>query len=158
MVFLFQGILIAPVVASIAPFFFPYLLYMYNYRVKDTQPHPVSFGVSRRSQNSKLEAKSDVINNNGEFLLKLPDGRTQLLKIQTDNFGNLARVQTIGAPREKRETFSPLFKPSLLNLYTKPHLKSFTGMLHVQLIPQHCYMPQLHKPTMIKLQLEQMHI
>ena len=91
----------------------------------------MSFGVSRRYQNSnsaKLEAKSDITNNNGEYLLKLPNGRTQLLKIQTDNFGNIARVQTIGAPalpKEKRETFSPLFKPSPLNFYTEPHFKNY---------------------------------
>ena len=91
----------------------------------------MSFGVSRRYQNSnsaKLEAKSDITNNNGEYLLNFPDGRTQLLKIQTDNFGNLARVQTIGAPalpKEKRETFSPLSKPSPLNLHTEPHFKNY---------------------------------
>jgi hypothetical protein len=76
----------------------------------------------QKSNNAKRETPSENININGEYLFKLPDGRTQRLKIQTDNFGNLARVKTLGAPDYPEENRA--FTPPQLNLNTDPQVSA----------------------------------
>ena len=93
---------------------------------EDTFPpqHVVFRLRSVNSHNGKREAKSENINNNEEYLLEFPDGHTQLLNIQADNFGNVARVKAVGVPtlpEENRNTFPTVFKPSPVDLYTDAH-------------------------------------